>query len=70
MQSGTTKRLTQQNATSPLRREACVVSPDGLQIAYLRQVTEGGETWNQIFTATLPAAASAGAEARQRDDRQ
>jgi Tol biopolymer transport system component len=70
MQSGETERLTKRNPTSPLRREACVVSPDGRQIAYLRQVTDGGETWNQIFTVTLPAAASAGTEARQRDDRQ
>ncbi len=52
--SGMTRRLTLQQSNSPLRKEACVFSPDGSKIAYLRQVTTAGETWNQIFTIEVP----------------
>jgi len=31
------------------RPEACVFSPDGGQIAYVRPVSNEGQTWNQIF---------------------
>jgi hypothetical protein len=37
------------------RPEACVVSPDGGQIAFLRPVAAvGGRAWNQIFTVSVP----------------
>ena len=40
------------------RPEACVFSPDGKRIAYVRPVERGGATWNQIFVVTLPDVAS------------
>ena len=52
--SGTTQRLTKPNLEHPLRPEACVVSPTGRQIAYLRQVPTQGGTWNQIFVCPIP----------------
>ena len=52
--SGSTYRLTRSNVSSHAPRpEACVFSPDGAQIAYIRPVTHGGQTWNQIFVVTL-----------------
>jgi Tol biopolymer transport system component len=47
---GRSHRLTQRfdSAVSP-RPEACVVSPNGRQIAYARPVPQAGGTWNQIF---------------------
>jgi len=52
--TGTTHRLTPSTGTAHAPRpEACVFSPDGTQIAYVRPVTSGGETWNQIFVLTL-----------------
>jgi Tol biopolymer transport system component len=53
-QSGESKQLTIPNPTAPLRPQACVFSPDGSQIAYLREVTTAGETWNQVFTVAMP----------------
>jgi ubiquitin-protein ligase len=53
VQSGVIKRLTKPNPASPLRKEACVVSPNGAKVAYVRQVSEGGATWNQIFVADV-----------------
>jgi hypothetical protein len=48
--SGSTHRLTPpadpQHAPRP---EACVFSPDGRQIAYVRPVCGEGQTWNQVF---------------------
>lgn len=35
------------------RPEACVFSPDGQRIAYVREVEHAGERWNQIFVMTL-----------------
>ncbi|MBN1853177.1 MAG: DUF3748 domain-containing protein [Pirellulales bacterium] len=35
------------------RPEACVFSPDGKYIVYVRPVTSHGQTWNQIFLLTL-----------------
>jgi hypothetical protein len=48
--SGTATRLTPRfdNATAP-RPEACVFSPDGSQIAYVRRVAANGTAYNQIF---------------------
>ncbi len=52
--SGNTHRLTSPsgNQLAP-RPEACVFSPDGEQIAYVRPVARQGETWNQVFVLTL-----------------
>jgi Tol biopolymer transport system component len=49
--SGKTHRLTRRtdDATAPLA-EACVFSPDGRRLAYLRPVAESGRLSNQIFT--------------------
>ena len=48
--SGISTRLTNRTGIeySP-RPEACVFSPDGRQIAYVRPVCQSGETWNQIY---------------------
>ena len=53
-ETGKTYCLTQHSGaeTAP-RPEACVFSPDGKQIAYVRPVANEGETWNQIFVLTL-----------------
>ena len=48
--TGQTSRLTHrtEDARAP-RPEACVFSPDGTRIAYVRQSAQGGEWHNQIF---------------------
>ena len=48
--SGKTRRLTPRTG-DPIapRPEACVFSPDGSAIAYLRRLAESGQTSNQIF---------------------
>ncbi len=52
--SGQSYRLTPSSDKDHAPRpEACVFSPDGKQIAYVRPVTSRGETWNQIFVLTL-----------------
>ncbi len=52
--SGETHRLTpRSDADHSPRPEACVFSPNGTRIAYVRPVTKQGETWNQIFVLTL-----------------
>jgi hypothetical protein len=52
--SGVSTRLTPQSAdeTTP-RPEACVFSPDGRSIAYVRRVQDEGQTFNQIFTVMV-----------------
>jgi hypothetical protein len=53
--TGQTQRLTPK--TSPdlaPRPEACVVSPDQKQVAYVRRVPEHGKIFNQIFVLPLP----------------
>jgi len=52
--SGKTKRMTRRtdDATAP-RPEACVFSPDGKKLAYLRRVAESGAFYNQIFVVFL-----------------
>ncbi len=52
--SGKTWRLTDKSdeARAP-RPEACVFSPDGKRIAYVRPVVQQGQTCNQIFVLTL-----------------
>jgi hypothetical protein len=55
VKSGVTRRITERVADSgTLRPEACVVSPDGLQVAYVRSVAErDGSTFNQIWVAQI-----------------
>ena len=50
--TGDTRRLTKRidDATQP-RPEACVISPQGNRIAYVRTVPTQGTPWNQIFVA-------------------
>jgi len=52
--TGLTKRLTPRSddATAP-RPEACVFSPDGGKIAFVRRISSGGQTFNQIYLLTL-----------------
>jgi len=52
--SGQTHRLTPRSddATAP-RPEACVFSPDGKELAYVRRVAESGKSYNQIFVVSL-----------------
>jgi hypothetical protein len=52
--SGKTARLTQRSddAMAP-RAEACVFSPDGKKLAYMRRLSEGGQVANQIFVLNL-----------------
>ena len=52
--SAKTKRVTARtdDLTAP-RPEACVFSPDGKKIAYLRRLAESGQSYNQIFVVSL-----------------
>jgi len=52
--TGMTTRLTPRsnNATAP-RPEACVFSPDGKEVAFVRRVPAQGKAFNQIFTVTV-----------------
>jgi len=52
--SGQTRRLTPRSSdsTSP-RPEACVFSPNGKQIAYVRRISDAGRASNQIFITSL-----------------
>lgn len=51
---GQTQRLTPKSGSENAPRpEACVVSPDGRKIAYVRQVATKGGTFNQIFVQQL-----------------
>lgn len=53
--SGETVRLTARvEGQGAPRPEACVFSPDGRQIAYVRPVLEAGEWYNQIFVVPVP----------------
>lgn len=52
--TGEMRRITPRTADALAPRpEACVFSPDGRQIAFVRRLTEGGVTANQIFVAPL-----------------
>jgi Tol biopolymer transport system component len=53
--TGWTHRVTPRTeaAIAP-RPEACVFSPDGLKIAYVRRVRQAEGEFNQIFVVTLP----------------
>ncbi|MEO6034630.1 MAG: DUF3748 domain-containing protein [Verrucomicrobiota bacterium] len=52
--AGKTIRLTPRtdDATAP-RSEACVFSPNGKQIAYLRRIVDAGQVSNQIFVVAV-----------------
>jgi Tol biopolymer transport system component len=53
--SGQTEQLTPRSSdeTAP-RPEACVFSPDGSRIAYVRPVPTGGTVYNQVFVCDVP----------------
>jgi len=53
-ETGRGRRLTSRtpDGTAP-RPEACVFSPDGRKIAYVRRMPDGGREFNQIFVVTL-----------------
>jgi hypothetical protein len=52
--SGETRRLTPKSAADLAPRpEACVFSPDGSQIAYVRRCNEGQGAFNQIFVVKV-----------------
>ncbi|RIK77938.1 MAG: DUF3748 domain-containing protein [Planctomycetota bacterium] len=52
--SGGTRRLTpREPPESAPRPEACVFSPDGTRIAYVRPVFHGGRAYNQVFIVEL-----------------
>ena len=53
--SGRTRRLTPRiEGESAPRPEACVISPDGRWIAYVRRLKDSGVTSNQIFVTPCP----------------
>src|SRR5205807_9012031 len=53
--TGKTTRMTErsEDASAP-RPEACVFSPDGRKIAYIRRVPDAGQSFNQVFVAFVP----------------
>lgn len=51
--TGHSKRLTPANSIQPPRPEACVFSPNGRQIAFMRTVEMAGRSHNQIFVIEL-----------------
>ena len=53
VQSGRTQPLTKANP-SPALPLACVFSPDGRQIAFMRNVSHAGATYSQIFVVAVP----------------
>ena len=57
--TGTSRRHTPRGAAAALRPEAVVFSPDGRQIAFMRQVGGPRAVHNQIFVVPAPAAAAA-----------
>lgn len=55
MTNGRTQRLTAKgNAAEAPLPSACVFSPDGREIAYMRAVGADSERFTQIFVVTLP----------------
>jgi tricorn protease-like protein len=56
LKTGETRRLTQPvNDESSPRPEACVFSPDGQKVAFVRRVREAGNTSNQVFIVSSTA---------------
>jgi hypothetical protein len=53
--TGRSTRLTERSdASAAPRPQACVFSPDGTRIAYVRPVKKNGQIWNQIFVVHCP----------------
>lgn len=53
VETGHTTRQTARSADSAAPRpQACVFSPDGARIAYVRPVEQDGKVWNQIFVVS------------------
>lgn len=52
--TGHTERLTSRTPDALPRPEACVFSPDGRRIAYVRPVPAGGAVYNQVFVCDVP----------------
>ena len=52
--TGETVRFTKPKDATPLRPEACVFSPDGRKLAYVRRVQGEKGLWNQVFVLELP----------------
>jgi hypothetical protein len=51
--TGTTRRITDPSDPPP-RPEACVFSPDGRAIAFVRRMKAGDGEWNQVFVVAVP----------------
>jgi hypothetical protein len=51
--TGATIRLTSRSDDAP-RPEACVFSPDGSKIAFVRHLPDGEKSYNQICTVEVP----------------
>jgi Tol biopolymer transport system component len=52
--TGLTQRVTARSSQwCPPRPEACVFSPDGASIAFVRRVRTDDQEYNQIFVAAL-----------------
>jgi Tol biopolymer transport system component len=52
--SGKTHRLTPRTDDPHAPRpEACVFSPDGRKLAYVRRISESGQSFNQIFVVSV-----------------
>jgi hypothetical protein len=51
--TGTTTRLTA-HTDDPPQPEACVVSPDGTRIAFVRRLPDGEKSYNQICVVEVP----------------
>lgn len=53
--TGETKRLTMRTSDDVApKSEACVFSPDGKRLAYMRKLPSGDESFSQIFVCTVP----------------
>ncbi|MFM7075552.1 MAG: DUF3748 domain-containing protein, partial [Planctomycetaceae bacterium] len=51
---GAVEPLTARDAGPGPRPEACVVSPDGRRVAFVRPVGSAHGTFNQVFVAEVP----------------
>ena len=55
--TGQTSRLTPRSSDAAAPRpEACVFSPDGKKIAFVRRINAGGSEANQICVVFIPTA--------------
>ena len=51
---GAVSRVTGPDDGAPPRPEACVLSPDGRTVAFVRPVVRGSDAFNQVFVAEVP----------------